>query len=377
MKKIAKICSFSFSSDSSRYELPQTFKNAKTRFLDNCQFRTYQYSFILPRKISYTRAWLLSGVYSPFLVYNIIKKRVDLIYCGGIDSPWQFAPFFIGKFMRKPVVAGDNHWYWSNTLAAKICFPVNRFMVMHSSLLFLTKGAGTFWEKTGVSANKMRISAPPDYVPKLDISNDDLMKAEKIRKNLNLYNKKVVLFFGQLITKKGVEYLLRAFGKLSTRRENLTLLICGDGPEMTNLRMLTEEMGITSNTYFLGYIKSEEKNAFFLVCDIFVYPSITTSIPEEWPLAVCEAMSVGKPVVVTNAVGSSRESQLVMHSVNGFVVPEKDWFAIFKTLDALLVDSDLAVKIGQKAKATLEENFSYDKCFEDLRAFLNEGLLLC
>jgi glycosyltransferase involved in cell wall biosynthesis len=44
-------------------------------------------------------------------------------------------------------------------------------------------------------------------------------------------------------------------------------------------------------------------------------------MPEIWGIVVNEAMSAGKPVIVTTAVGCS--SDLVKHGVNGYIIPEK------------------------------------------------------
>lgn len=64
-------------------------------------------------------------------------------------------------------------------------------------------------------------------------------------------------------------------------------MIAGDGPEKKQLEDLCMKLNV-HNIYFSGFVKHNEKNAYFYLCGIFVYPSITLDIPEGWSLAVCE-----------------------------------------------------------------------------------------
>jgi len=85
-------------------------------------------------------------------------------------------------------------------------------------------------------------------------------------------------------------------------------------------------------------------------------------------------MSLGKPVIVTKAVGSVNE--LVFHKKNGYVVPEKDYEAIYKAIKCLLTDDELRTKIGKNAKSTIEMDFAYEKLFNRIRKVIEEGLSL-
>jgi glycosyltransferase involved in cell wall biosynthesis len=273
--------------------------------------------------------------------------------------------------MRKPVIVGDNHWHWSNTLLARLYFPIARLIAKQSTLLSVTKKSAEFWTLSGVPIRKMRLITLPDYITKLEISDVDINKAKEIKKKLELENKKVILYYGRLIRKKGIECLIKSFKKVSKEYENLLLLIAGDGPERKRLEDLCRELDI-HNVRFTGFVKHDEKNAYFYLCDIFVYPSVTLDIPEEWPLGVCEAMSLGKPVIVTKAVGSVNE--LIFHGINGYVVPEKDDGALYKATKWLLTD-ELRAKIGMNAKRTIEVDFAYEKLFNHLHVVIDEGLL--
>jgi len=93
-------------------------------------------------------------------------------------------------------------------------------------------------------------------------------------------------------------------------------------------------------------------------CDVLIYPSVSLGTVEEWGLAVNEAMSLGKPVVVTEVLGSAYE--LVKPEYNGYVVPEKDVDAIYNATRKLLDDPALRAKMGENGRRTINEDFTHE-----------------
>lgn len=118
------------------------------------------------------------------------------------------------------------------------------------------------------------------------------------------------------------------------------------------------------NVVFIGAVSEDVKPGYFLAADIYVYPSITLELPEEWPLGVVEAMSVGKPVIVTTAVGSAPD--VVQHGVNGYIIPEKDVDASYNALKSLVLDKDLREKMGLASKKIVENAYTYEHAVKGL-----------
>ena len=75
---------------------------------------------------------------------------------------------------------------------------------------------------------------------------------------------------------------------------------------------------------------------------------------------------VGKPVIVTNAVGAAPE--YVHNNINGFVVKEKNIEELYKALLKILSNEKLAKKMGVKSKEIHDEKLNLEKQFE---AFIN------
>ncbi len=145
----------------------------------------------------------------------------------------------------------------------------------------------------------------------------------------------LLLCLGRLIEIKGVDYLLRAFARLSAEVQDVALLVVGEGPERARLEELTRSLGLSS-VHFLGSITDvHEKSFLFRRATAVVVPSITVhGAREGGPLVVLEALSAGTPVVGSDVLGSS--TAFIREGVNGFVVLEKNAGALSRALERLL-----------------------------------------
>jgi glycosyltransferase involved in cell wall biosynthesis len=116
----------------------------------------------------------------------------------------------------------------------------------------------------------------------------------------------VILYLGRLVKKKGVDIIISAFSKLISENptRNIKLIIAGEGPERKKLEEICNKLGLVDKTVFLGAVSEKNKKCIYKASDIFVYVPIITEIPEEWPIAPLEAMSLGIPTIISTAVGS-------------------------------------------------------------------------
>jgi len=149
-----------------------------------------------------------------------------------------------------------------------------------------------------------------------DIKNFKPRDKNKARQVLNLpKNKKIVLFVGHLVARKGVEYLIRAIKLLSKRDKNILCCIVGKGDMENSLKKLTLELNLRDYVRFLGEKNSKEVAKYMNACDIFVLPSLNEGLP----VVLCEALACGKPVVATKVAGTP---ELVNKDVGYLVEPK-------------------------------------------------------
>ena len=164
---------------------------------------------------------------------------------------------------------------------------------------------------------------------------------EKLRAELGLRRKKVVLFAGRLLEVKGVEYLIKAMKGIKA-----TLVVVGDGPLRKELEMLSGKEGV--DALFVGWRSDVER--FLSIADVFVLPSLSEGLP----LVLLEAMAAGKPCIVTD-IGLP-----VTKNFDALAVPPKNAAALREALRRLLNNKTLAKKLGENARKTAEK-FSWER----------------
>jgi N-acetyl-alpha-D-glucosaminyl L-malate synthase BshA len=148
--------------------------------------------------------------------------------------------------------------------------------------------------------------------------------------------KPVVLFVGNLVWQKGVEYLIRAKEFLS---EDAEIIIVGDGPMSEELKAIVEFENIEGIT-FTGARTDVEK--IMPAADVFVLPSLS----EGRPTVLLEAMASGKPVVATN-VGGIPE---IVNDKIGILINPEDPVGLAEAVDKILQDRKLQEKMSKAAR---------------------------
>ena len=120
----------------------------------------------------------------------------------------------------------------------------------------------------------------------------------------------VVGFSGRLDPIKNFDLLLHIFSSCVRKNPHVRLLIVGDGPEKQRLETLCHDKGIQDSVVFTG--QQENVLPYLRAMDVF----LLTSLREQMPMTILEAMAVGVPVIATR-VGEI--PHMIDDGVNGFV----------------------------------------------------------
>ena len=304
------------------------------------------------------------------LAHTLLKNQFNVVVTPSIPILESIPAFIISKLLSIPIIMMETHWYWPNTLTSKLTWPINKLMCLKADLVICPgKKAYAYWRQLGVPKQKIKIIH--FYSSLLKVNSEHIKLAKNLRSKFG--GRIVILYFGRLIKKKGVEYLIKAFAMLQREFKDIVLVIAGEGAERPNLEKLCSELGLY-NVVFTGAVEENIKPTYFLLADIYVYPSITLKLPEEWSLGVVEAMSVGKPVIVTTAVGSAPD--VVKNGINGYVVPEKDVEALYSAIKRLIMHEDLRKNMGIMSGKLVEEAFTYEHVVKDLNEAIKSALTL-
>ena len=145
---------------------------------------------------------------------------------------------------------------------------------------------------------------------------------------------------------KGQIYLLLAWKKL--KLEDASLVIAGYGTENWDEFIRRNEI---QNAFASG--KIENAHDIYDICSVYVQPSVC----EGFGIPVLEAMSHGRPVIVTEGTGAK---DLVEDGQNGFIVPIRDPDAIAEKIQYFYDNPDEIKRMGKNARKTAEKyDWSY------------------
>lgn len=112
-----------------------------------------------------------------------------------------------------------------------------------------------------------------------------------------------IVSLGRLHPTKGFDFLLRAFSEVRRSRQNARLLLIGDGPELSRLELLAQELGLRTgaledlacaDVIFAGFMRNPL--VYLRLCNVFVFPSRTEGLPN----ALIEALASGIPVLAAD-----------------------------------------------------------------------------
>ncbi len=263
------------------------------------------------------------------------------------------ATYLVARLRRIPFVLWTGIWMTIRTPFHRLAFPVTRWIYCHAdAVVVYGEHVRSYLLQQGVKQEKIFVAAHAvdNSLYSRAVSPQDKAKHKA---NLSLGGRKVVLYLGRLEEVKGLDYLLRAFARLSL--DDALLVVAGDGSLYKSLVTSAQELGILTKTRFVGYVSTDDAQLYYAVADLFVLPSITVPTQKEtWGLVVNEAMNQGLPVIATEAVGAAAGG-LVQSGVNGFVVPERDSAALAQAIERILTDDKLRAEMSQNARRIIAE----------------------
>jgi len=155
----------------------------------------------------------------------------------------------------------------------------------------------------------------------------------------------------RLVTKNGVEFLVRAMGILKDRMK-VRLYITGDGPLAAELGDIAAGLGISDRVVFMGGVENARMPSVYSSADLVVVPSLV----EATSIAALEAMSCER-VVAASRVGGLPE---IIDERLGFLFEPGRPEAIAETVQMAARRTDMA-ELGREARRRVKENWSIGK----------------
>jgi glycosyltransferase involved in cell wall biosynthesis len=251
---------------------------------------------------------------------RMINKTAIIVHAHDDDSKYPFhqkvADFLLGRFTDKAIAVSASV---KEASVKKRRIAEEKVLVLHNGIYL---EAFSTPEKERVDIERMRLGIKPGHP--------------------------VVGTVGRLGVEKGIKYLLQAAVQILKASPDTVFLLAGDGPLMEGLKTLSEKLGVDQNVVFAGFCR--DIPAVLSIVDIVATPSLT----EGSPLAVLEAMAMGKPIVASN-VGGIKE--ILKDGETGLLVPSEDPSSLAEKIIYLIGNQKEAQDLGIRSRA---ESRKYD-----------------
>ena len=174
-----------------------------------------------------------------------------------------------------------------------------------------------------------------------------------------LIGKFVVLFYGRLHAKKGLDLLAKALATIGADRPDLHLLVAGnDDGALAPFLASVEASGQADRVTPLGHVSGEAARRAWGAADAFILPSYS----EGFSMAILEALAARRPAVITTACHFPELAR-----AEGGIVVEPDEAGVTQGLRDLLERSPSEREaMAERGRRLVESQYTWDRQAERL-----------
>ncbi len=168
-----------------------------------------------------------------------------------------------------------------------------------------------------------------------------------------LFNTEIknVTFVGRLVPEKRPFFLLETWKSVIKEYPKVQMVIIGKGRLEDELKKYCREKGLESSIKFMGVVG--DVLPYYGATDVFILPSSSEGVS----IALLEAMSCGLPVVASNIPGNA---EIIQNGKNGLLFDVENRMDCAQKIVLLLKDEQLADRLRNEARRTIEELYSSD-----------------
>lgn len=188
----------------------------------------------------------------------------------------------------------------------------------------------------------------------------------EFKKKLGLEDKRVILYAGHFGFRKGILYLIEAMNEILREEPDAFLLCVGGTPKWLGtdiywktLSKKLREANIQAHAKLLGQVPHQQLPFYYSMADVFAFPSLYEAMGK----VIVEAMACETPVVASRVGGIM---EIVKDGINGILVEPRNVRDLEKAILMVLQDDQLARKLSQKGRETVESKFTWRHAVEQI-----------
>ncbi|MEE2707837.1 MAG: glycosyltransferase [Planctomycetota bacterium] len=261
-----------------------------------------------------------SCYWNPDVARRLRDGKFDAIVLGGYNHPTMWSAIRHARTRGIPLflMCESHSWRRRNSLRRRLKQIPVQWLVSRCAGTFPTGSlAEQYLLQYGAAPKSLtRIPNVPDVIQLQQTTSALRTSRAELRRRHAVDDRPTVLFAGRLISKKRAGLLIESFYKVR-QKHDAQLIIVGDGPERAAHQRRVEQLDLSQDVHFTGFVQPHEMPAWYAMADLFVLPS-----SETWGVVVLEALAAGLPVIITNEVGCHPD--VVVDRSLGDVIPAGD-----------------------------------------------------
>ena len=201
------------------------------------------------------------------------------------------------------------------------------------------------------------------YNDKIFIAHEHLVNFDRFTVTTPLSDRPPLIgYIGRLSVEKGVQNLTQALPTILGNRQDLRVLIGGDGQLKGAIEISLLKEGVAPRVALLGWISHNDLPNYLNQLRLLVLPSSSEGLPN----ILLEAMACGTPVLAT-PVGAIPD--VILDGITGFIMENNSPECIAENVARALNSPNLGL-IAESGRQFIEENFTFDRTVEDWRRVL-------
>ena len=273
-----------------------------------------------------------AGCDTPEIGAQLAKGDFDAVLVHGWHLKAFFQALFAAKRLGLPVlVRGDSHLDTPRSALKRagkaVVYPP--FLRLFDAALYVGERSHAYWRHYGYP--EARLFHAPHCVDTGWFAARATAKVRKLaRTRLNIApDMPIALFAGKLLSFKRPFDLIAAAALMKARGREIAILVAGAGPLEGDMACSARDAGVEYRA--LGFCNQSEMPEAYAAADILVLPS---DGHETWGLVANEALACGRPIVLSDAVGSAPD--LASDQTAGRVFPVGDIAALANAIWKIL-----------------------------------------